>query len=106
MFLNLTPGQPRRETELTTGIGLRNANRPPIVAFTVTRIGEFVRLDGSASYDPDGLALTYKWSIDGASLTSTAQVAEVKESVGSHTYQLEVVDPGGLGEKKTETVTL
>lgn len=108
MFLNLTPGQAHPgETELTSGIGLRNANRPPIAAFTITRINEnFVRLDASASYDPDGLALTYKWSIDGASLSSTAQVTEVKEPVSSHTYELEVADPGGLKEKKTETVTL
>jgi prepilin-type N-terminal cleavage/methylation domain-containing protein len=107
MFLDLTPGHAHPgETELTSGIGLRNANRPPIAAFTITRINEFVRLDGSASYDPDGLALTYKWTIDGASLTSTAQVTEVKESVGSHTYELEVTDPGGLAEKKKETVTL
>lgn len=108
MFLNLTPKQAHPgETELTTGIGLRNANRPPIVAFTVTRISpKFVRLDASASYDPDGLALTYQWKVDGAQIASTAQVAEVEESVGSHTYQLEVVDPGGLGEKKTETVNV
>jgi prepilin-type N-terminal cleavage/methylation domain-containing protein len=106
MFLNLSPGQANRETQLTSGIGLRNANRPPVPAFTVTRINKFVRLDGSASYDPDGLALTYKWSIDGATLASTSQVPEVEESVGSHTYVLEVVDPGGLAEKKTETVTL
>jgi prepilin-type N-terminal cleavage/methylation domain-containing protein len=107
MFLNLNPGQPRRETQLTSGIGLRNANRPPIAAFTVTRINtEYVRLDGSASYDPDGLALTYKWTIDGTPQTSTAQVTEVKEPAASHTYELEVKDPGNLAEKKTETVTL
>jgi prepilin-type N-terminal cleavage/methylation domain-containing protein len=109
MFLNLTPGHTHPgETQLTTGIGLRNANRPPIAAFTVTRINnnKFVRLDASASYDPDGLALTYKWAIDGVALASTSQVAEVEESVGSHTYELEVADPGGLKEKKTETVTL
>jgi prepilin-type N-terminal cleavage/methylation domain-containing protein len=108
MFLNLTPKQAHPgETQLTTGVGLRNANRPPIVAFTVTRISpKFVRLDASASYDPDGLALTYQWKVDGAAIASTAQVAEVEKSVGSHTYQLEVVDPGGLGEKMTQTVNI
>lgn len=108
MFLNLTPGHAHPgETQLTTGIGLRNANRPPIAAFTVTRTNEnFVRLDGSASYDPDGLALTYKWSVDGKAIPSTSQVTEVKEVIGTHAYELEVADPGNLAEKKTETVTL
>ena len=107
MYLNLNPAVKHPgETVLATGVGLRNANRPPIAAFTLTRIGKFVRLDASASYDPDGLALTYKWSIDGTAISSIAQVAEVEESVASHTYQLEVVDPGGLIETKTETVTL
>lgn len=107
MFLNLSPKQkhPSGETELTTGIGLRNANRPPIAEFTITRIGRFIRLDASASNDPEGLALTYKWTIDGTAIASTAQVTEVEESVASHTYKLEVVDPGNLGETKTETVS-
>jgi prepilin-type N-terminal cleavage/methylation domain-containing protein len=109
MYLNLNPKVTHPgETVLWTGVGLRNANRPPIAAFTPTRISsKFVRLDASASYDPDGLALTYKWSIDGTAISSTAQVTEVEEAtVASHTYQLEVVDPGGLSETKTETVTL
>jgi prepilin-type N-terminal cleavage/methylation domain-containing protein len=107
MFLDLRPGHRPGETELTSGIGLRNANRPPIAAFTATQINnEFVRLDASASNDPDGLALTYKWFKDGAEMTSTAQVVEAKETKGTHTYELEVADPGGLKEKAKETVTI
>jgi prepilin-type N-terminal cleavage/methylation domain-containing protein len=106
MFLDLRPGHRPGETQLTSGIGLRNANRPPIAVFTVTQINEFVRLDASASNDPDGLALTYKWFKDGAAMASTSQVVEAKETKGAHTYELEVTDPGGLAEKSKETVTI
>jgi prepilin-type N-terminal cleavage/methylation domain-containing protein len=106
MFLDLRPGHRPGETQLTSGVGLRNGNRPPIAAFTATQINEFIRLDASASNDPDGLALTYKWFKDGAAMTSTAQVVEAKETKGAHTYELEVTDPGGLTEKSKETVTI
>lgn len=106
MFLDLRPGHRPGETQLTSGIGLRNGNRPPIAAFTATQINEFIRLDASASNDPDGLALTYKWLKDGTAMTSTAQVVEAKETKGAHTYELEVTDPGGLKETAKETVTI
>jgi prepilin-type N-terminal cleavage/methylation domain-containing protein len=104
MFLNIHPKHNAgesvpNETQLTTGIGLRNANRPPIAEFTATQVNEFMRLDASGSYDPDGLALTYKWWKDGVAQESTNRVYEVKETKGNHTYELEVVDPGGLGTK-------
>jgi hypothetical protein len=106
MFLNLKPGQAHPgETELTSGIGLRNANRPPIAAFTATWINNSVRLDASASNDPQGLALSYQWWKDGVQLASTSQVVEHAEAKGTHTYKLEVTDPTGLAETKTETVT-
>lgn len=107
LYLDLNPGKAPGETQLTTGIGLRNANRPPVAAFTVTKInGGFVRLDASGSSDPDGLALSYKWWRDGVALETTAQVFERAETNGSHTYELAVTDPGGLTERAKETVTV
>jgi prepilin-type N-terminal cleavage/methylation domain-containing protein len=108
LFLDLNPGKAPGETQLTSGIGLRNVNRPPIAAFTVTQINKFVRLDASASSDPDGLALTYKWWKDGVALESASQVYETptQESKGTHTYELVVTDPGGLTEKAKETVNV
>jgi prepilin-type N-terminal cleavage/methylation domain-containing protein len=106
LFLDLTPGQAHPgETQLTSGIGLRNANRPPIAEFTVTELANHaVRLDASASYDPDGLALTYKWCKDGTPQESSTQVYETvkAESSGTHSYKLEVTDPGGLSESKEQ----
>jgi prepilin-type N-terminal cleavage/methylation domain-containing protein len=109
MYLNVNPGQPRPgETELRSGIGLRNANRPPEAAFTATQINKFVRLDASASNDPNDLALTYKWWKDGAVIASTAQVYETPtaEETGTHTYELEVTDPGGLTSTSKQTLNV
>jgi prepilin-type N-terminal cleavage/methylation domain-containing protein len=107
MYLDVAPGQQHPgETQLTSGIGLRNANRPPIAEFTVTPITGFVRLDASGSSDPDGLALTYKWWKDGTVIPSTSQIYETAETKGSHTYELEVTDPGGLSEKAKKTVNV
>jgi len=105
MFLNVAPTR-LPETQLTTGIGLRNANRPPVAEFTATEINKFVRLDGSASADPDGLALTFKWTKDGVLQESTSEIWEtkLKETEGLHTYELEVTDPGGLKSKISKTI--
>jgi len=104
MFLDINPGHPPGETQLTSGVGLRNANRPPVAEFTATQVNEFVRLDASGSSDPDGLALTYKWWKDGVVQESANQVYEPKETKGNHTYKLEVVDPGGLASNAEKTV--
>jgi hypothetical protein len=101
MYLNVDPAE-LKETQLTTGISLRNANRPPVAEFTATEINnKFVRLDGSASADPDGLALTFKWTKDGVPIESTSEIYETAkaEAEGEHTYELEVMDPGGLTSK-------
>jgi prepilin-type N-terminal cleavage/methylation domain-containing protein len=108
LFLDLTPGKTRPgETELTSGVALRNANRPPTASFTATMINEHVRLNASESLNPDGLALVYKWWKDGALLATTAQEYETpeKESKGTHTYKLKIEDPSGLSsetERKVE----
>jgi prepilin-type N-terminal cleavage/methylation domain-containing protein len=108
MFTDLNPGRHPGETQLTTGIGLRNANRAPIAEFTATNVNGsgYVRLNASESIDPDGLALTYKWWKDGALQETTSQAWETasKESPGEHTYKLEVKDPGGLSSNREKTV--
>jgi prepilin-type N-terminal cleavage/methylation domain-containing protein len=97
LFINLNPGKPRPgESELTTGVSLRNANRQPIASFTATPVNEHVILNASASQDPDGLALTYKWKEDSTMLPTTAQQYSTPLIAGSHTFELEVTSPGGL----------
>jgi prepilin-type N-terminal cleavage/methylation domain-containing protein len=110
VYIDVSPGHVRPgESQLTSGVSLRNANRPPIVSFTVTPRSGQAELNASASYDPDGLALTYKWWQDGALLPTTAQryTTTAPGGVhGLHAFKLEVTNPGGLTAEKTEPVSL
>jgi prepilin-type N-terminal cleavage/methylation domain-containing protein len=98
IYIDVRPGQNPGETQQATTIQLRNANRQPVAAFTATEINRAVRLDASASEDPDGLALTYRWFEDGKELPTTAQKYETAplEPKSVHVYKLEVTNPGGL----------
>ncbi len=66
----------------------------------VANVGDDVQLDGSASFDPDGAALTYIWSIasastsEGISLSSTGSVTPsvVVNAQGDYVLQLIVND--------------
>lgn len=107
IFIDLNPGQKPGETQLTSGVSMRNESRQPIVSFTVTREGlhqEF--LNASESHDPDGLALTYQWWDNGTELSTTSQQFKTGELVAgsSHTFKLQVTTPGGLTNSTSKTV--
>jgi type II secretory pathway pseudopilin PulG len=113
LYLELAPGQHPGETELMSGVSLRNANRKPVAKFKANffagKNGQVV-LNASESEDPDGLALTYKWWENGTQLSSTSQIftvdlcnGECEHKLTFH-FKLEVVNPGGLTEHAEETV--
>ena len=119
LFININPNQVRPgDSELTSGVSLRNANRVPVAEFTPTVEGNRqVRLNASASYDPDGLSLTYKWWVNGEEIPTTSQqyatktkCAATKEAgfcVGStQKFKLEVTNPGGLSAHTEKTVNI
>jgi hypothetical protein len=68
-----------------------------------------VTLNGSASSDPDGHVLTYRWH-EGATLlaqtTDPNKTATVPLSVGTHTIQLTVTDPSGAAAQDTVVITV
>jgi len=108
LFININPKETRPgDSELTSGVSLRNANRRPLAEFTATEEGDYtVHLNASASYDPDGLSLTYKWWENGKILSTTSQqyVTPVLK-LGKYVFKLEVTNPGGLSastEKELE----
>jgi prepilin-type N-terminal cleavage/methylation domain-containing protein len=110
LYINVNPIQPTHpgETQLTSAISLRNGNRQPSAAFTWKQQSlKKVLLNASESQNPDGLALTYKWSEGANVFPSTAQVWETETgqlSSGEHTITLEVTDPGGLTSKVSKQV--
>jgi prepilin-type N-terminal cleavage/methylation domain-containing protein len=113
LYIDVNPGHPHPgETQLTSAISLRNANRQPIAAFTWKQESlKRLLLNASGSEDPNGLALSYKWTdtFGGTekTLPSTAQVWETEElQAGTHTIALEVADPGGLTASEKHEVTV
>jgi prepilin-type N-terminal cleavage/methylation domain-containing protein len=120
LFININPKQVRPgDSELTSGVSLRNANRVPVAEFTPTEEGKRqVRLNASASYDPDGLSLTYKWWVNGEEIPTTSQqyvtktrCMSSKEEAGfclgsTQKFKLEVTNPGGLSAHIEKTVTI
>lgn len=95
------------ETELTSGILLRNQNGSPTASFTATpeTVGSRkITLNANTSTDPEGLPLTYRWCD-----VTTTSVCDDTTRIGTgvlYTYtapntatrqiQLQVFDVGGL----------
>jgi prepilin-type N-terminal cleavage/methylation domain-containing protein len=112
------------ETELSSGVFLRNQDVPPSAAFTATAGVGYITLDGSASSDPNGQPLTYVW-YDGTTklgssnsnspgATSGIVFTYNKDAKGNtlssntaYTVSLKVYDPAGLeGDAPAQTVTV
>lgn len=67
--------------------------------------GTTVTLNGSASADPDGDALTFSWTQNGTVVGNTAMVP-LSLKVGTYTFTLTVTDAGGLSSSAVTHVTI
>ena len=89
-------------------------NQPPTASATAepgtVYPGDFVQLDGTAS-DPDGDALTFRWTSDGggdffpsAGLRQTAWIAPATETAYTANLTMTATDTGGLSASVTLSV--
>jgi type II secretory pathway pseudopilin PulG len=98
LFIDVQPGERPAESPLSSGVFLRNQNRVPQAAFSVTVKQRTLVLNGSASRDPESANLTYEWSIDGVNAGSDIVVNYPVAGSGTRVLNvsLTVSDPSGL----------
>jgi len=99
-----------------THVLVQDVNRPPVAAITggggSVQTGGSVSLSGSGSSDPDGDAITYKWSQTAgpagsfSSSTAANTTFTAPGSAGSVTITLTVTDAKGLTGTATTSVTV
>jgi hypothetical protein len=104
-------GQTYDLDEGDTWPGDGDANAPPVADAAgpyLVAAGEVVVLDGSASLDPDGDALTYAWSAPGASLDDPSSITPAFSAAeaGVYTVTLEVCDPSGACDEAEASVVV
>jgi hypothetical protein len=68
--------------------------------------GTAVALNGSASGDQDGDALTYKWTDSLGNMVGSSAIVTVVAQLGTQTYTLTVTDPFGLSAMAQTHVTI
>ena len=62
-------------------------------------------MDATGSSDPDGDPLEYSWA-SGATTVGTGATPTLSLGLGTHVLTLTVIDPGGLSDSDTVTVTV
>lgn len=104
--LNVLPGV----TAVVTGYTMPVARvaAPPLVSGA----GLPVTLRGNGSYDPNGGALTYRWSVSARPVGSSAALAQTTQADTSFTpdldgtYQFQLVVTDSAGRSSTQAVTV
>jgi type II secretory pathway component PulJ len=107
LYIHTTTKQYPPESQLASGVYLRNQNKAPTAAFTATATGsQHVLLNGSASADPEGSSLTFTW-LDGATQIGTGQTCTCTAlGTGNRTITLTVADQSGLTGSTSKTVNV
>jgi probable HAF family extracellular repeat protein len=83
-------------------------NHPPVAKAgqdSVVECGGVAAVDGTASSDPDGDALSFAWFEGNVLLGNTARL-NVSLGLGVHTLRLQVTDPSGASDDDQVVVTV
>jgi type II secretory pathway pseudopilin PulG len=105
LFVDPDPRSAAPETEVSSGVYLRNQNRAPKAIFTPTVTASGVQLNGSASFDPEGETLDYTWTDNGTVVGSGITfLYSPSGPVAARVIGLTVSD-GTLTDTSTQTVT-
>ena len=107
-------GNPSLRVTILDGTGANAAPNAVAGGSQTVRSGANVTLDGRASNDPDGDALSYSWTqVSGPAVTlsnaTTATASFTAPSVSSDSllrFELTVADPVGLQDSATASVTV
>jgi prepilin-type N-terminal cleavage/methylation domain-containing protein len=107
LWIDINPGKPPAQTNLQSGVFLRNQNQAPNASFQWSPGGAgHVVLNGSASDDPEGQQLSYTWKEGSIKLGTGIVFDWGPASTGTHTITLEVRDPAGLLGTASQDVTV
>ena len=107
LLIDAVQGEAPVQTTLTTGVLLRNQNRPPTASFTATEVANGpIRLNASASADPDGGALETSWLVAGQQQPVGAGTVFdwTPAAPGQYTVTARVKDSGDLVDEETQEV--
>ncbi|MEN3010169.1 MAG: CARDB domain-containing protein, partial [Candidatus Bipolaricaulaceae bacterium] len=86
------------------------ANQPPVASFTFAPaeplVNQWITFDATASRDPDGTIVSYRWDFgDGATATG-ARVTKRYTAPGTYTVTLTVTDNQGASSSTSQRVTV
>lgn len=80
--------------------------QPPTASFSIVQNGSTVELDGNASIDPEGGALSYAWDLGDGTVATGPTVSQTYSGSGSFLVTLTVTDEQGLTGESSEYVTV
>jgi prepilin-type N-terminal cleavage/methylation domain-containing protein len=105
LVVDVNPGKSPAAATLSSGVYLRHQNRRPVASCTAKHAnGLQIALNGSGSEDPEGFNIKrYTWIADGDTAHPLAGVVLIWNATthGTHNFQLEVEDQGGLTDTAT-----